>query len=225
MVRGDGVVLGEIESVSVKLVCPNCGQSLGVGVEAVDVDQSQLPTPTPKPEQTALMPNPLTEVWQHYQATVHGADRRKLDSQRQTCIRRALKVRTVDECCKAIDSLAASDWHNGDNPEHKRYLDIQYALGQKSESADRRIDTMIERLHEAPPSRPNGPMTVDQFVERFAPDLHSRLRAAIEAIEQMAQHPDDSNAELQGTVAVRRLTGSGYRPVVEDGKVVSIEVV
>lgn len=100
-------------------------------------------------EQLFETPGELEQLWAHYQETVDGAPRRKLDSTRRSCIRRALKVRSLDECKRAIDGLARSSWHNGDNPDRKKYLDIQYALGQKSESADERIDKAALWAHTA----------------------------------------------------------------------------
>lgn len=83
-------------------------------------------------------------VWEHY-VKVFNATRQTLDSNRRTIIRNALKVRSVEECCRAIDGLKVSPFHNGENDQKKSYLGIQYALkGRNGESHDERIDKMID---------------------------------------------------------------------------------
>jgi hypothetical protein len=70
----------------------------------------------------------------------------------------------------------------------------------------------------------NEPMTVDQWVDHFASaDVRRVARESVEAIDRMVERPDDDNVQLQGTIAVRRLGGNGYRPVVEGGHVVRVE--
>lgn len=105
-----------------------------------------------KAEQEAKASNKLSgepgpavqEVWGHY-VKVFGATRMKLDEPRRRIIRNALKVRSVAECCKAIDGLYVSPFHNGDNDRRTKYLGIAYALkGRNGESVDERIDKMAE---------------------------------------------------------------------------------
>ncbi|GAC1524646.1 MAG: hypothetical protein NVS3B1_12680 [Marmoricola sp.] len=92
----------------------------------------------------------VTTVWEHYVETF-GAARMKLDSTRTTIIRNALKVRTVEECKRAIDGLRISPFHNGENDRQTKYLGIQYALkGRNGESTDERIDKMIALAPLAP---------------------------------------------------------------------------
>jgi GntR family transcriptional regulator len=98
---------------------------------------------TENEEQIALLPDASTEIWEHYRATIKNGNRRKLDDRRRRIIRKALGVRTVDECKRAIDGLAQSAFHNGANSDRKEYLDIEYALGKRSESPDARIDAMM----------------------------------------------------------------------------------
>lgn len=80
----------------------------------------------------------LDQVWAHYQATMPNGSRCKLDAARRLVITTALKVRSVEECCRAIDGLARSEYHAG------RYTDIKYALrgGGHSPSPDTTIDRM-----------------------------------------------------------------------------------
>ena len=59
------------------------------------------------------------EVWAHYLAAVHG-DRRggvrpTFDDRRRGIVRAALKVRDLEQCKRAIDGLARSPHHRGEN--------------------------------------------------------------------------------------------------------------
>jgi hypothetical protein len=160
--------------------------------------------------QTALLPSPEKQVWDHYQATVAGANRREFDSARRTCVRRALKVRTVEQCCEAINQLAASPFHNGQNEGGTKYLDIQYALGKKSESADARIDKWLER------SGPSGSIssTGEAVLQTLPSDLRDIVQRRMRNVEQAllegrALSPDrDWLAKLKRPIT----------PVIEDGK-------
>lgn len=103
----------------------------------------------------------IKEVWGHYCkvfADVPGVDpsRMSLNATRARVIRNALKVRSVDQCKRAIDGLARSPWHLGDNEDGKKYLDIRYALkgnSTRGESNEERVDKMAELANAAPASR------------------------------------------------------------------------
>lgn len=82
-------------------------------------------------------------IWAHYQRVIPGAERQTLEGKRRTIIVNALKVRSEAECIAAIDGLARSPHHNGQNEQRKKYLGIQYALkGIGAEGTDERIDKM-----------------------------------------------------------------------------------
>ena len=78
-------------------------------------------------------------VWAHYQLTRPNGTQCKLDPARGRIIVEALKVRSVGECCLAIDGLFKSEYHvlNG-------YNGIKYALrgGGRSPEAEDTIDRM-----------------------------------------------------------------------------------
>lgn len=95
--------------------------------------------------QGELLPSPVNEVWSHYQQVIPNGERRKLDSRRRKCIQRALEVRTVDECQRAINALSRSAFHRGENDRKTSYLDIEYALGKRTDSPDAVIDRWLER--------------------------------------------------------------------------------
>lgn len=98
----------------------------------------------------------VQRVWAHYQRVIPGGQRYALDEKRKRLISTALGVMqrqadgfpdaaeyAVTRCCEAIDGLAASPHHNGQNDRGKKYLGIQYALaGRGTESVDERIDKM-----------------------------------------------------------------------------------
>lgn len=93
----------------------------------------------------------IGRVWAHYQHVIPGASRQKLDSTKRTIISNALKVRSVEECCEAIDGLAASPHHNGQNDRREKYLGIRYALKgnqRDGESNEERIDKMRRKAAE-----------------------------------------------------------------------------
>ena len=220
LLRRDGTVLGVIDTISLHgLICPNCGVSYGgKGEEVVEVTTEEKTTPPPpdEPEQTALMPSPITVVWQHYQETVDGASRRGFDSTRRTCVRRALKVRSVDECCQAIDALARSAWHNGENPDHRKYLDIQYALGQKSESADERIDKMIGRLGGNVSSPDSG--DISQLLAAFrndnGPVSYQTFVAYIDNINRWLHNRDSRTLKASAENQMAEIERWGYELVI-----------
>ena len=178
----------------------------------------EIKTPPPSEAQTALLPSPMSEVWNHYQATIRGASRRSFDPTRQTCIRRALRARTVDECIKAIDGLAASRWHNGDNPERKRYLDIQYALGRKTESPDERIDKMIALLSD------DRPATSD-VLARFSEETQESIYRMVNLISRSIANPDAEGLRDSAETYYRDLARVGLRPTFDGVRLVGWETI
>lgn len=99
----------------------------------------------------------------------------KLDDTRRRIIRNALKVRNVVECCRAIDGLYVSPFHNGENDRRSKYLGIAYALkGRNGESNDERIDKMSEL---APANA--GPSSIDPV----------KIERRVEAIRLWVRNP------------------------------------
>jgi hypothetical protein len=88
--------------------------------------------------------NGVEIVWAQYQATFpSGAPQRRLDATRRRVIEQALKVRSAQECCHAVDGLARSEHHVKGG-----YTDIRYALRGKpreGESVEDRIDMMAAK--------------------------------------------------------------------------------
>lgn len=108
-----------------------------------------------------IAPSQAKVVWDHYCqvfADVDGVDpsRMSLNATRARVIRNALKVRPVAVCRAAIEGLARSPWHLGQNEDGKKYLDIRYALkgnSARGESNEERIDKMCQLAAESPASR------------------------------------------------------------------------
>lgn len=132
LVDRDGQVLGSLVGLTIDL-------AEGVGGGAVSENGKEEEKATPLPPE-------ITEVWAHY-VQVFNAERQELNKARIRVIKNALKVRSVAECKRAIDGLAVSPHHNGENAQNTKYLDIRYALKgntQRGESDEERIDRMGE---------------------------------------------------------------------------------
>jgi hypothetical protein len=111
-----------------------------------------------KEKAPSLNTDAVKNVWDFYLTTFNS--RRRLDDKRRRVIRNALvlrrdlegrtggvEVRTLmaqQDLKTAILGLSRSPFHNGDNEQKKKYLEIRYALkGLGDESDDERIDKMI----------------------------------------------------------------------------------
>lgn len=99
--------------------------------------------PSGKPSGENAGASDVAEVWAHYQQVIPNGGRYDLNHARRLLIGKALKVRSVEECCRAIDGLAASDYHVGNG-----YLDIKYALlgGGRNPSIEATVDRLGAQL-------------------------------------------------------------------------------
>jgi hypothetical protein len=118
-------------------------------LDAQNVTSEATQTAPEPPSKPSDEPSPVAVVWEHYDSVVLKPNkmRRALDDTQRRIIAAALKVRDVAECCCAIDGLAKSPHHNGQNDRGKKYLDLRFALrgnGQRGETAEQRIDNMCE---------------------------------------------------------------------------------
>lgn len=155
----DGNSIGRVTSLTIER------DSSAIGGKGVAVEVSPSPSGKDEDEQGNQPPTPesaaIDEVWAHYVQTF--ASKAELNAQRRRDIIRALKVRSVEELCEAIDGLAKSPHHNGANETGTKYLDIRYALrgnGARGESHEERIDRMRQLAKAGPgaslPSRSSG---------------------------------------------------------------------
>lgn len=144
LVDRDGQSLGRLTSLTLEQAPDKEGRGdyRGEGTLSFDVD---VPPTTKEPH--SPHDSRVLQVWDYYQHTIPNAQRQQLNAQRRRHIERALKIRSADECCKAIIGLSKSPYHNGQNDQGTKYLDIRYALHgnvQKGESDEERIDRMAE---------------------------------------------------------------------------------
>lgn len=152
---------------------------------------------------------PISRVWAHYQSVIPFASRQTLDSTRTTIIRKALAVRSEDDCNRAIDGLAVSPHHNGQNDRKKKYLGLRYALaGIGRESTDERIDKMAAL---ADP-------TVDGVLAGIPSAVREMVRHRQRQVEDMLLHPGDVNRRARGQGSERYLRETwGLRAFAGDG--------
>lgn len=151
---------------------------------AVKVDPSQSDSGTTRNPRASASSPAIARIWAHYQAAIPGAERQTLEGKRRTIIANALKVRTEAECIAAIDGLACSPFHNGQNERRKKYLGIQYALkGVGAEGNDERIDKMAGL---------SSSSTEDAIA--FVPSgSREMVRARQRLVEDMLLNPGDAN--------------------------------
>lgn len=156
----------------------------------------------------------LETVWAHYQRVIHEHGSQKLDSTRRTIIQNALRVRTAQECCEAIDGLRVSPHHNGVNPAKKQYLGIRYALKgnvRDGESNDERIDKM----------RAKANPTVSGILADIPTAGHAMVRDRMRKVEQALLQPDDASLRTRAGDSAEYLGKTfGLHATVAEGKVV-----
>lgn len=162
---------------------------------SLDPSQSDAGTQQEKPRASAS-DDAISRIWAHYQATIPGADRQTLEHKRRTLIRNALKVRTEAECIAAIDGLARSPFHNGQNDRRKKYLGIQYALkGAGAEGTDERIDKMAGL---ASPSATGADASIPSAAREM-------VRTRQRLVEDMLLNPGDADRRARAGDSERYL--------------------
>jgi hypothetical protein len=126
-------------------VTPGGDARVAEGVTPVSPEPSVNRQGEPSEKKESKLSEEIGIVWTYY-VEKFNATRQVLDSKRKTIIRNALKVRSLDECKRAIDGLYVSEHHNGGpHGTGKKYLGIQYALkGRGDNSTDTWIDHMID---------------------------------------------------------------------------------
>lgn len=165
----DGSVIGSLASVTLDLDLSRLGV-LARAVEPVPEAEAEQPVG----EQQTMLPDPLAELWGHYQKVVPGGERRKLDNRRRRIMQKALKVRPLNACKDAVTELSKSRFHLGENDRKTKYLDIEYALGKPTQSPDEVIDRWLERRSEA--TTPQGEAN---DVQRRLADVPQTEKAAV----------------------------------------------
>lgn len=84
----------------------------------------------------------VAEVWGHYQSERDHGERCALTPERRLVIRQALKVRSVEECKRAITALLGDEWYVS-----RGLVDLTYALrgGGRSPSPEATIDRLVAK--------------------------------------------------------------------------------
>lgn len=203
----DGEAVGRVVGLTVEWFSPHTPLSIG-GESSLSLFGQEHPGTTPSPSLPTETQSDISVLWQHYQQTIPNGSRYKFDARRKRIIRRALEYRTVDECRRAIDGLAASDYHV-----QNRYLDIQYALGLRNESPDERIDKMAIK---APHVAGSSSVPSDEPA-KLTPDQEDRLDEDVHAIQWMFEHPIGVNL-TGGEQALIRLQRYGLEIELDESR-------
>lgn len=157
----DGFVLGRLTSLTLEGNLPafagspanSAGDGGSVrgaeGVSAVAVENSR---GTEKNTPLSPLDESVARVWKRYVELI-ATERHTLNATRRRLIVNALNVRDEATVIRAIEGLRLSSWHNGENEQRRKYLDIRYALkgnSARGESSEERIDRMAELAGAAP---------------------------------------------------------------------------
>ena len=166
----------------------NQTQASGPYVEPPGLNRKGTNLPNGSKRQTAseIEREVVARVWAYW-IEISGRDKMKLDDKRRGHIRNALQLVGEDGTMLALLGLTRSPFHNGENEQHKKYLDIHYALrGKGDESDDSRIELAITwaAVH-APGQVLLSQAKVDRYLEeiRYTASLphHPERERGIEA--------------------------------------------
>lgn len=95
-----------------------------------------------RPTASQLEREAIERIWAYYIERIPS--RRQLGDKQRRQIRAALAVRSEEEIKCAIDGIAVSPHHRGENDRRKRYQDLHYAIVPRGEeSIEERIDKAI----------------------------------------------------------------------------------
>lgn len=216
LIDREGQVCGRISNLTLEIDSPEpggeggCSSSLTTATElSANAQETLLPQGGSGDSQKP--PDDVATVWAHYQAVIPSGSRYTLESKRRTIIRNALKVRPLATVLLAVDGLAASSYHNGENRRRKKYLGINYALqGIGPQSNDERIDEMASKAK----------ATVSDFVDTLPSSGREMVRDRMRKVEQSLLHPDDKNlVSRAGDSASYLLNTFGLSATVVEGRV------
>jgi hypothetical protein len=213
LIDRDGVVLGRL--VSVVLDVPDAspaspdaeGKGGYRGVEVQHPEQTSLSSDVGEAttagggsgEGTTL--GPIETVWAHY-VEVMKPRHKELDEQSRKIIRDALKVATVEECCRAIDGNKASNWHQGQNEKRRKYNKLGQILKgrpRQNETTRDRIDFFLDLAEKADEAR------LDSSADR------AKVRQAKSAVLAAHEFPGDAQVVSSAEEASRWLRGQGWQ--------------
>lgn len=164
----------------------------------------------------AAPPNadPVEIVWSRYQEVIPNGSRYQLDAKKRRIIQLALAVpppkgeTSLARCLRAVEGLAVSPHHRGQNDRRKVYLGIRYALqGIGNESTDERIQKMIEigerngAAAKMAGSRANcdpSVMSISAYLETIPSGVRETVATHVENVCRMRQSPDHRILQRNG---------------------------
>jgi DNA-binding transcriptional ArsR family regulator len=171
---------------------------VGGGSPPGETEPSAEPSTEPG-AQGALLPDPVEEVWEHYTKTL-DRPKAQLTPKVRRWIADAIKAVGVDESKRAIDGLAASEYHRSNG-----YVGIEYALrpkqGQTVESrvafmaskagaAISEVTTVAALLATVPSDRHVVVHShVDRVLAMQRSDREHVVRAGQESLVWLREHP------------------------------------
>jgi hypothetical protein len=155
-----------------------------------------------RPTATQLEREAIDRLWAYW-IEISGKARMKLDAKRIGHLRNALRLGfTEDEIKLALLGLTRSPFHNGENEQHKKYLDIHYALRGKGDESD---DTRIEKAMVWAAVHAPNTVSIPQFkVERYLDEM--RYTASL------PHRPEAGRARE----AYKAVTAAGFKVIMLD---------
>jgi len=128
-------------------------------------------------------------------------------------IRDAHEAVGVDETRKAIQGLAASDFHR-----NKGYVGIEYAIRpNRDETIEGRISFMAAKAPQA--RNANGTLTVEELVASFDAESQDMIWEWIGDINRWALQPQIPNTKVQADRQIERFRHNGFEVLIEKGRV------
>lgn len=186
--RGVGVQSPQQTSLSSDVVeDPTAGGGAGEGAPRVTV-------------RSTLRPQ-IDAVWEHY-VEVMKPRHKELDADSLKIIREALKVATVEECCRAIDGCKASAWHMGQNERRRKYNKVGQILKgrpRQNETTRDRIDFFLDLAEKA--GVQSGVSSADR----------GKVSRAKQAVLAAHEYPGDASVVSSGEEAARWLREQGWQ--------------
>lgn len=197
LVCRDGVVLGRIVSITLDCEVGERGTIGGVGTTSGDLaltpsEANNSGGGVGEPAQTAMLDDPVTEVWDHYVERLKRP-RAKLDAKTRKWIADAIKACGVEECKRAISGLAVSEHHREGG-----WLGIEYALKPK---AGQSIQSRVEMMAAKAPRSAGGSTVVKDLLAVFSPSQRERVASKMLDVRRRNMDPDSSMLKDIGDAA------------------------
>lgn len=146
---------------------------------------------------TTPTPTDLDIVWAHYQKVHPNGSRYKLDAERRRVIANALKVRSVEDCCRAISGLFMDKFFMDGG-----YTAIKYALrGSKGESPEDRIDRMAEQA----PQRAGSLLKSAEVLARVPAGQKDMVGQRMRDVRLMQEGMPDRSTNERGSISAQWL--------------------